>query len=98
MRRTEIIDHLVKTGWQKHKRHDLDWYSKTIPLVIKTAQGPITEERIVRVRVLKTSVRVEMKMRASAGYFRIGGTVFRNVRMDDKGTMYAVTFKFPANP
>lgn len=84
-----IRAHLVKTGWE---------LSKTGSYVssMKLASHWGADERTVRVRFNKLSITIEILMRASARWLRIGGCSFDAVRQCPDGRLQVISFYLPA--
>lgn len=89
--REALEAHLAATGWEKQG----DMYGKIIEAVI--SKNPVMrEQRLCRIVLLKKSVRVDLKYRASAGFWRFGGCPLSQVVTLPNRDVLIGTFTLPA--
>lgn len=85
----EIRAHLVATGWQlAHSQHYVS------DMNVKSATG-VTKRRI-RIKFNVRTLTIECKSSVGAGWFRIGGDDYDNIRQEPDGRIRVITFFLPA--
>lgn len=84
----EFVAHLQRTGWTRDPYHK-DWFTKDMAVT--------GEARHARVRIQKTSIRIELKSSVNATFFRIGGCAFSQLSKGPAGDVFAASYRFPRN-